>query len=75
MHPPKIGSIQVNTSDYASGVVVECFDYHNRNQPMWAVPAWDEQGWPNIELAGPFATRADAERAIEKYHQAFAMEG
>lgn len=56
-------TVRVNTQDYDSGVVVE----HVRAQN---VPAWDEMGLP--ELAGPFASRDEAENIcaeLERFYR------
>lgn len=62
----KIGAIAVNTADYEDRIVIECFDYHGSDHwASWAVPAWDEQGAP--ELAGPFSTAEEADEALRRY--------
>ena len=62
---PRLGAIQVNATDYDGKIVVERFGFYNGDEPMWAVPAWEECGQSG--LRGPFATVADAERAIRAY--------
>ncbi len=61
----RLGAIQANATDYDGEIVVEQFGYWNNAEPSWAVPAWDENG--SAGLGGPFATIADAERAIRAY--------
>lgn len=63
---PKLGTLQVNTTDYDS-IVIERFDYSNLPEPHWSVPAWEECGLGN--LAGPFASRAEAQQALDNYQQ------
>ena len=50
-------SVRVNSQDYETDIVVESV----RTQ---SVPAWDEMGLP--ELAGPFASREEAEGVCAK---------
>jgi hypothetical protein len=58
-------TVQVNTQDYASGVVVESVRAQN-------VPAWDEMGFP--ELAGPFASREEAEKICAELERFYSRE-
>lgn len=62
---PRLGAIQVNSTDYDGDIVVERFDFWNQPEPFWAVPAWDEGG--AAPLAGPFASVAEAEAAIREH--------
>lgn len=60
---PRLGDVQVNATDYAGEIVVERFGYFNFNdEPGWSVPAWEEQGCP--DLAGPFANVEQAQAAL-----------
>lgn len=61
----KIGSTQISDASLyegRTGFVIELFSYWNGSEPTWAIPDWEERG--ASELDGPFATRAEAERAI-----------
>lgn len=59
---PRQGDIRANATDYDGEIVVEMFGYYGMSGRGWHVPAWDERGEP--DLAGPFASVADAERAV-----------
>jgi len=67
----RIGTLRV--ADYAeygddrSGYVIERFAYFNQREPMWAIPAWDEQA---SDLEGPFQTREAAEAALLEWQGA-----
>lgn len=61
---PKLNDIQVNSTEYESGIVIEQYRYWQGAEPQWAVPAWDECGCP--DLAGPFASVFEAEQAIKR---------
>jgi len=56
---------QVNDTDYDGEIVVEFYGFHGRDELLWAVPAWDEQGYP--ELSGPFDTRGEAQAALDEF--------
>ena len=58
------GAIRVNDTEY-DGIVIELLANWTGREPTWAVPPWEE--WSRPDLAGPFATRADAERAIREH--------
>jgi hypothetical protein len=61
---PRLGSLQVNATDYGD-IVIECFGYAGGfDGPIWMVPAWEEQG--RGDLAGPFSTVAAAKRALRE---------
>jgi len=62
-----LGTLQVSSpQDYEGGYMIERFDYCGLDNPAWHVPAWEEVGLCN--LAGPFATVADAQKALDEYH-------
>lgn len=61
----KLGDVRVNSMDYDGDVVIEQYGYHGQAAPCWAVPAWEERG--DADLAGPFATRAEANAAVERW--------
>lgn len=62
---PSIGRIQLNARDYGSEIVFEQYAYHGgSSSPSWAVPAWDERGYPL--LAGPFSSIDHAVEMFEK---------
>ena len=60
--PASLGALQVNAADYGAAIVIERFSYWGTPDPQWAVPAWEEWGRP--DLAGPFATVAQAQSAL-----------
>lgn len=53
-------TIRVNATDYEGRIVIE-----RVTDGDWAVPAWDEQGCP--DLSGPFATVKEAEMALADF--------
>lgn len=53
---------QVNDADYDGAVVIEVIN-HSGAQVIPYVPAWDE--WNRPDLAGPFASAAEAEKALD----------
>lgn len=58
--------VQVNDTDYSDGrAVVEAKSWFDAKtgQYEWAVPAWEEMGLG--ELEGPFASRAEAQAALD----------
>ncbi len=56
---PSYGDIRANDTDYGDVVVEMYYGDH------WAVPAWEE--WGSADLAGPFATKANADRAVRNH--------
>lgn len=63
---PRVGDVQVNATDYDGEIVVEQLGYWN-GELCWAVPAWDERGYGDLE--GPFASVAQAEAAVREAFQ------
>lgn len=62
---PDIGTARIEDAreyGYEHGYVIEVFSFWNRSDPSWAIPAWEEWGYP--ERAGVFPTRGEAEKAI-----------
>lgn len=65
----RAGDVRVNATDYDEGIVVERLGYFNQPDLWWAVPAWEEQGLP--ELAGPFSSTEEAEQVLADTRSAF----
>ena len=64
----EVGDVQVNATDYEGRIVIEELGYWCLElQPHWAVPAWEERGFP--ELEGPFSCVKDAEDAVAVYNE------
>ena len=55
-------TIRVNSTDYASGIVIELLSW---DDVTWNVPAWEERGCS--ELAGPFESVAQAQAVLEAF--------
>jgi hypothetical protein len=57
-------TIQVcDPSEYDGRIYIESLEYWNgRNEPSWAVPAWEERGLS--ELCGPFDSIEQAQAAL-----------
>ncbi len=60
----QIGAIQVSPFNAYddNGYRIEQYGYWNTNEPFFAVPAWEEMGYP--DLAAVFETKAAALKAI-----------
>ncbi len=58
------GALRVNATDYDE-IVIEQFNYWNRDEPSWAVPAWEE--WGEGDLAGPFTSADEAKRVLHNH--------
>ena len=54
--------VRVNAHDYDGAIVVEARSWWNGGELDWAVPAWEEMGFG--ELEGHFQSREDAETAL-----------
>lgn len=52
--------IRINSTDYNGRIMIE--KYYGRSEYDWAVPAWEELGYPEFE--GPFATVEEARHAV-----------
>lgn len=62
----KVGSLQITSaSEYSKGegFVIEQLGYYNQSEPSWAIPAWDEMGYP--DLAEIYPTVEAAQKAID----------
>lgn len=57
-----LSTIRVNSTDYASGIVIERLSWDGIN---WNVPAWEEQFFP--EFVGPFETVEQAQAVLDKF--------
>lgn len=64
---PRLNDARVNDRDYEGRIVIEKFNYWNDSEPSWAVPDWEERG--EGDLAGPFATRAEAIAALRRQEE------
>jgi hypothetical protein len=54
-----------NAGEYSDGFYIECLHDWNSGR-FWAVPAWDEWGYADLE--GPFETKQAAERVLATYY-------
>lgn len=57
-----LSTVRVNSTDYASGVVIERLSWDGEN---WNVPAWEEQFFP--EFVGPFSSHEEAQAVLDKF--------
>lgn len=55
-------TVRVNSTDYASGIVIERLSWDGET---WNVPAWEELG--ATELVGPFDSVEQAQAALEDF--------
>lgn len=54
-----LSTIRVNSTDYASGIVIEELSWDGIN---WNVPAWEERCFP--EFVGPFESVEEAQAVL-----------
>lgn len=54
-----LSTIRVNSTDYASGIVIEELSWDGTS---WNVPAWEERFFP--EFVGPFETVEEAQAIL-----------
>lgn len=61
---PRLGSLRV-AADYQSGIMIEEYDYHQSDEPIWAIPGWFEDMCP--QLMGPFPSVQKAQETLDHY--------
>ncbi len=76
----ELGDMRANDTDYGGRILIEHFNYGDRDEPFWHVPAWEERGCADLAgnlpemceghfIGWSWATRALAERAIAKHRR------
>lgn len=66
MNRSSLSTVRVNSTDYASGVVIERLSWDGET---WNVPAWEESSIP--EFVGPFVSVAEAQAALDQFVQTY----